>query len=284
VSELSEKLDLSKPIISKHIHILEENKLIKQQETGDINDKRKKNFVVTVDHIDVEFPQKLYLPYQEITHEIKLGYFSDFRVEPTCGLASQRQIIGKIDDARSFSLNERITAELLWFADGYVEYLIPNTLEKGQHPELMEFSLELSSEFPESNNNWKSDINFYVNDVKIGSYTAPGNYSDVRGEYTPAWWGDHLSQYGLLKHIRVTNSDTGIDGYKISNVTLQDLKISESPFIKLRMGIDPSAENRGGLTIFGKSFGNHPQNILLKMFYSEEGKRSGEGGAQGYKL
>lgn len=268
VSRLSEELHLSKAIISKHVHILKEAKLIKQEEV-DLGDRRKKQFSLNVDHIEIDFPHKVYLPFNEVSSEIKLGYYSDFRVEPTCGIASKYELIGEVDDPRTFSLNERVDAELLWFADGFVEYRIPNQLEEGQTPELIEFSLELSSEFPESNNNWLSDISFYINDVRIGTWTSPGNFSDVRGKYTPDWWGDRLSQYGLLKHVRITNSDTGIDGEKVSDVTLKDLHISSSPFIKLKIGIESNARNKGGVTIFGKSFGNHAQNANFRIFYSE---------------
>lgn len=60
-----------------------------------------------------------------------------------------------------------------------------------------------------------------------------------------------------------------MDGHKISSVTLANLNIEDSPFIKLKIGIDENSKNKGGLTIFGQDFGNYPQNILLKIYYSE---------------
>ena len=174
-----------------------------------------------------------------------------------------------MDDPRSFVLNDRIDAVLLWFSSGYVEYMIPNLLDENEKPELLELSLELSSEFPVSNNNWPSDITFYINDIDVGTWTCPGNYSDVRGKYTPAWWDSNYSQYGLLKHLRINNKDTGMDGHKISDICLHDLHLSESPFIKLRIGIKKDALNPGGLTIFGSDFGNHNQNMLLSVYYSD---------------
>ena len=168
------------------------------------------------------------------TTEIKLGYFSNFYALPSCGLASAEAVIGALDDPRSFVLNERTDASLLWFSDGYVEYMIPNFLENNQIPEMLDISLEISSEFPESNNNWPSDISFYINDISIGTWTCPGNFSDVRGRLTPDWWDASYSQYGLLKHLRVSNKDTGVDGYKISDVKLSDLHLETSPFIRLK--------------------------------------------------
>ncbi|MDH6363997.1 putative transcriptional regulator [Enterococcus sp. PF1-24] len=269
VSEIAKKLNLSKAIVSRHLRLLEDARIIKLDDSKNSSDNRTKNFKLAVDHIDIDFPKKIHLPFQESITEIKLGYFSDFSAEPTCGLVSETKVIGELDDPRSFVSNERIEASLLWFSDGFVEYVVPNQIPADAHLELLELSLELSSEFPESNNNWPSDISFFINDIPLGTWTAPGNYSDVRGTLTPKWWASTLSQYGVLKHIRVTNTDTGIDGKMVSNTKLNDLKLDTSPFIKVKIGVKPDAKNKGGLTIFGNAFGNHPQNILLKCFYSD---------------
>jgi predicted transcriptional regulator len=270
VSELAKELGLSKAIISRDIRLLEDTKLIKLQENSEISDSRKKKFILNVDHIEIDFPKKIHLPYKAITSEIKLGYYSNFSVVPTCGLASSTKVIGELDDQRAFVSNDRVDASLLWFADGFVEYVIPNNLKKNSRAELLELSLEISSEFPGSNNTWPSDISFYINDVLLGTWTAPGNFSDVRGKLTPSWWENGLSQYGVLKHLRVSKNDTGIDGQKISSITLANLNIENSQFIKLKIVTEANSKNKGGLTIFGKHFGNHPQNILLKIYYSEE--------------
>lgn len=269
-SELAKSLNLSKAILSRHLKILEDSKLIHISHNYSSSDNRKKVYTLKVDQIRVNFPKRIYLPFQKKTSEIRLGFFSDFSVTPTCGLSSPTEVIGDIDDPRSFVSNDRINASLLWFSEGYVEYKIPNLLESHQKPELLELSLEISSEFPVSNNNWHSDITFYINDIDIGTWTCPGNYSDVRGKYTPEWWSSDFSQYGLLKNLRVNQFDTTIDSHEISDVRLEDLHLENSPFITLRIGVKPDAVNPGGVTIFGSEFGNHDQNILLSVYYSEE--------------
>jgi len=50
-------------------------------------------------------------------------------------------------------------------------------------------------------------------------------------------------------------------------VTIDDLHLDDSPFIKLRLEIEEKAKNKGGLTLFGKGFGNHNQNILVNVYY-----------------
>lgn len=268
-SELAQELHLSKAILSRHIKILEDARLIHKSHTYVSSDNRKKVYTLKVDQIQVNFPKRIYLPFKKKTSEIRLGFFSDFSVTPTCGLVSAQKVIGDFDDPRSFVLNERIETSLLWFSNGYVEYMIPNLLDENETPELLEFSLEVSSEFPVSNNNWPSDITFTINDVEVGTWTCPGNYSDVRGKYTPSWWDSNFSQYGLLKHLHINHIDTDVDGHKISDIRLEDLHLSDSPFIKLKIGVKPDAANSGGLTIFGTNFGNHDQNMLLSVYYSE---------------
>ncbi|MBM6585017.1 ArsR/SmtB family transcription factor [Pediococcus acidilactici] len=270
VTELSSLMHLSKAIISRHLHTLEDALLIHYNDVYRTADgiTKKKVFSLAVDFIRIEFPQKIFLPYSKKSTEIQLGYYSDFSVTPSCGIASNKSIIGKFDDPRSFVLDERTDAKLLWLSEGFVEYRIPNILEPSEKLEMLDLSLECSSEFPVSNNNWPSDISFFVNDVKVGTYTSPGNFSDVRGKLNPKWWDTKYSQYGNLIHLRINSEDTGIDGEKVSNVSIKDIGLDDSLFIKIRIAIEENAKHKGGITIFGDTFGNHPQNINLTYYYT----------------
>jgi predicted transcriptional regulator len=271
-SELAAELNMSKAILSRHLKMLEEVHLIHQSHNYASADSRKKVYSLNVDQIVINFPKRIYLPFRKKVSEVPLGLYSDFDVQPTCGLASADSTIGEFDDPRAFVLNQRINASLLWFSKGFVEYKIPNLLDQNERPEMLELSLELSSEFPGSNNNWPSDITFYINDVEVGTWTCPGNFSDVRGKLTPAWWDSRYSQYGQLIHIRINHEDTGIEAHHVSNVKLEDLHLEDSPVIALRIAVRENAEHVGGVTIFGEHFGNNPQNILLSMYYSTADK------------
>lgn len=267
ITELSEALGLSKAIITKHIQKLEEAHLIQcKRHPGKSG--LQKIPTLAVDTIEITFPSKIYHSLSTYLTKIQLGHYTNFEAEPTCGLATATEIVGKLDDPFSFVNPNRVNAELLWFAEGFVEYKIPNNITAEQHPELLEISLEIASEFPYSNNVWPSNIYFELNGIRIGTWTCPGNFSDVRGFYTPDWWGDDLSQYGLLKHIRVSHKNSTIDGEFMSNVTLDELCLTQHNFIDFRIGVDKHAKNKGGLTIFGSKFGNHPQDIIAKLFYS----------------
>lgn len=280
-SELSAALGLSKAILSRHLKMLEDTGLIHLSHNYASRDGRKKVYTLKVDEICIHFPKRIYLPFRRRATEIPIGMYTDFDVYPSCGLAAPDKVIGAMDDPRSFVDNERVNTSLLWFTKGFVEYRIPYALSPGERPEMLELSLELCSEFPISNDNWPSDITFLINGVELGTWTCPGNFSDVRGKLTPDWWDSQFSQYGLLKQIRINHSDTGIDGYKLSDVSIEDLHLDASPFISIRIEVKDTAEHVGGVTIFGKDFGNYPQNILFTTYYSESGAPGDAGGVHG---
>lgn len=76
------------------------------------------------------------------------------------------------------------------------------------------------------------------------------------------------NQYGLLKLLTVNSKGTYIDGLKISDVTIADLNLRAGDSIRFRMSVLDGAKNIGGLTIFGKTFGNYGQDIRVSLNYA----------------
>ncbi len=266
ISEIAEFLQISKAITTRHVQQMEDCGLL-GSERGIGTDRNKKMVYLKVDDIHITFPEKVYPEFQLHATDLKIGHFTDFSVKPTCGLATEKEIVGKSDDPKYFLDTNRVDAALLWFSEGFVEYKFPNLLREEEKPEMLELSFEVASEFPISNNKWPSDISIFVNDLKVATYTVPGNFSDTRGRYTPGWWNDRFSQYGLLKHVRINKLDTGIDGEHYSDITVDDLHLHDHPLMKLRFEVEEDAKNKGGMTLFGKGFGNHDQNILINTYY-----------------
>ena len=98
-------------------------------------------------------------------------------------------------------------------------------------------------------------------------WTAPGDFGKNPGIYTPEWWDPNWNQYGLLKFLSVNETGTFIDGVKVSDISLDDLNISAGSNIKLKMSVSDTSVHKGGLTLYGRSFGNYPQNIKVRMQY-----------------
>jgi predicted transcriptional regulator len=202
-----------------------------------------------------------------------IGSYRQLEATPTCGLVSETKIIGMLDDPRSFFEPDHVYAQLLWFRDGYVEYSFPNNLPYGAAATRMEISMELCSEAPQYDPNWPSDITLWINDVEIGTWTCPGDFGGQRAQLTPAWWHIEQTTFGLLKRWTVDSEGTMIDGAQLSGIQIPDLGIDSSNHVKLRLGVKPDARHRGGINLFGRKFGNYPQDIVMRTFYEFPGDR-----------
>jgi predicted transcriptional regulator len=112
-----------------------------------------------------------------------------------------------------------------------------------------------------------SDITLWINDVEIGTWTCPGFFTGTRGRYTPAWLNISSNQYGLLKTWYINQEGSRIDGMKLSDVTPRKLRLFKHKFIRVRIGHKPDAANKNGITLFGRHFGNYPQDLILQVKY-----------------
>ncbi|MBE6183503.1 ArsR/SmtB family transcription factor [Heyndrickxia ginsengihumi] len=268
IKELSEILGISNAIVTRHIQQLEKARLIRTEKIPGKSGLQKVSKLI-VDNIQIEFPAKIYPDYKSKQVELPVGHYTDYFATPTCGLATENKIIGFVDEPKYFMDPERVQAQIVWFTQGFLEYKISNPLNKNEVLKLLEISFEISSEFPYSNNVWPSDITFYVNNRQIGTWTCPGNFSDIRGKRTPEWWDDANSQYGLFKTIRISEHGCHFDGELLSKLTIEDLALQTEDIVTLRISVEEDAKHIGGATIFGKEFGNHDRDIDFKFYYIE---------------
>ena len=72
----------------------------------------------------------------------------------------------------------------------------------------------------------------------------------------------------MLKLLVVNKEGTFIDGLQISDVTIDSLHLDYRSSIRFRMAVEEDAEHVGGLTIFGKTFGNYRQDIKVSLHYA----------------
>lgn len=268
MNELATSLGITNGALTSHIKKLEESGII-QVMTERGSHGNQKVCKVAVDKIVVDVESEEAEEDQNIYNtEVKVGHYSDYNVYPTCGLATSKAIVGEVDDPRYFSHPDRINAGILWFTKGYIEYMIPNLLPSATKIDQITVSLEISSEAPGVNNDWPSDISILLNDVKIGTWTSPGDYGDVQGIFTPDWWFPNWNQYGLLKMIVINKKGTFVDGLKISDVTINEFNLDYKSTVKFKFEIEEDAKNVGGITIFGSEFGNYNQDIKVRIAYS----------------
>ena len=266
MNQLASQLNITNGALTSHIKKLEDCGLItiSSESSGHGNQKL---CSVKPDKILVELEHPVDYSNTYST-QIGVGQFTSHDICPTCGLATDKTVIGVLDDIRYFNHPDRFNAEIMWFTKGFVEYTVPNLIPRNNKIIQISFSMEISSEAPGINNDWPSDISFYVNDTLVGKWTSPGDYGDVKGMFTPDWWPPNWNQYGLLKLIVINKKGTFLDGLKISDVTTNTLDLDFNSTIRLKMAVEDDSEHVGGLTLFGKSFGNYGQDLNVSLSYT----------------
>lgn len=270
VNEISQALALPQSTVATNVQVLEQTQLIRT-ETAKASNGHQKICAARYHEIVIRFSDNGRRTDDDVIEvAMPLGLYTSCSVAAPCGLCSRDGVIGLLDVPAYFLDPSRMRAGLIWFERGHVEYKFPNNAKlRGLALDALEFSLELSSEVPGTNADWPSDISLWVNDVLIGTWTSPGDFGDKRGVYTPRWWKLEGSQYGELKTWRVTEEGCFIDGTRLSDVRLADLDLDGHHSIRLRIGIADDARHPGGVNIFGKGFGNHDQDIVMRLFLKD---------------
>lgn len=266
MNDIAEKLNLSNGAITMHIKKLEQCDIIRIniltakhgiQKICCLNEDK---FIIDIGKQDIANSYEL---------EIGIGHYSSYEIQPTCGLATKDKLIGEVDNPSYFADPDRINADILWFSKGFIDYRIPNFLKPSQEFSEIQISMEISSEAPGACSLWPSDIFFSLNNIYLGSWTSPGDYADSKGILTPSWWFSNWNQYGLLKLLSINKFGTFIDGLKISDITLNDINLNYKSDLLLKLAIPEHAKHKGGLTIFGKNFGNYNQGMNIRIVYEQ---------------
>ena len=268
VNDISAALGLPQSTIATNVSVLEHSELL---ETRTIKARKGQQKICSsrYDEVIIRFDGKPEHEENEVRVAMPVGLYTAYRVSAPCGLCSQQGIIGLLDVPDLFLDPRRMQASLVWFGRGYVEYQFPNNARiLGRQLEEVAFSMELSSEVPGTNTDWPSDISVWINDVLVGTWTSPGDFGDARGIYTPRWWKLEGSQYGKLTHWRVTKTGAFLDQERLSDVSITDLRLDAHHSIRLRVGIRDDAEHPGGINIFGRGFGNHDQDIMMRLVFA----------------
>lgn len=265
ILELATIIGVSSTIITRYILAMEEAGIVKSEM---VPAKRGKQKICQLNTTSILLDMSTQAATDEDITElvIPIGQFSDFQIEPTCGLASTTNYIGMVDDPRYFSNPVSATAGLVWFESGHIKYTLPSYLfDHSQTIQSIEISLEICSEYPHFKNEHPSDIVFSLNDVTLGVWTSPGCFGGKKGLYTPAWFTCG-TEFGLLKRIRITPDGTYIDGEKLSDVSIKDLDLNSNTNQVLKIDSPKTVQHPGGITLFGKGFGNHNQDIVVRIF------------------
>lgn len=268
IAGLARKLKLPISTVSFHVNILKKagfiTVTIKRYTRGNA-----KLIARQVDRLAIDFVTEVHASkQQQFVQEIPLGSFTDAKVEAGCGMASEYAIIVADDMPGAFYSPQRAEAQIIWFAKGYLEYRIPNYMMKDKKVNAITLSMEICSEAPNYNNEWESDITFWINGVELTTYLSPGDFGGRRGRLNPDWWSDYSTQYGIVKALRITSECVYLDETPVSTYNIEKLKLQEGEYFIFRIGIKENARHKGGINIFGEKFGDFAQGLMYMVDYS----------------
>lgn len=266
INEIAETLSIPASSAAAHVKILEKAGVIKTTLQPGIRGSMKMCHIV-LDHIYLDVNTSNNIGQNTEVIHMPIGSYVDYKVVPTCGLAGTKGPIGEEDEPRSFYSPERFATKLLWFQKGYVEYRFPNHSLKNRKEKQLEISAELCSEDHEYNMEWPSDITVWINDIEAGTFICPSDFGGRRGILNPDWWPDKNTQYGMLKTWIINENGTFIDGDRINKRSIGEYNLYEKEYISVKIGIKEDAKNSGGINIFGDSFGDYNQNIIMKLTF-----------------
>lgn len=266
---LAEKLNLSMSTTVFHLKFLKEANLIKVLPSPN---KRGNEKIVTQGIASILLDFKAIIPYtnSEFVYEVPVGSYTDFDIQSPCGLVNEKGLIYMHDNPDVFRMPERFSATLLAFSKGYVEYTIPAFEYQNKNILSFTFSVELCSECPNYNNEWKSDITFWINGKEICTYRSLGDYGDRQGRFPIQHWPANSTQYGMLKKIRIDKTGTYLDEKLISDITVDELGLNNYNLTTLRIGIKDNARYVGGINIFGRNSGDTDQDIVVQVCYQKK--------------
>lgn len=202
------------------------------------------------------------------TATISIGDYIDAQFSDECGLATDKKVLTSNNPRNAFH-PERHDIQMIWNSfSGYVTYAIPNAFTSTAPLSEISMSMELCSETHGYNNDYPSDITFWINGVELCTWTCPGDFGDKYGLFTPAWWFPESTKYGLLTTVGVSDKGVSLNGKLVNKlVRLSDLSLDAGSRVTFTIGVKKDAEHQGGFNLFGEKFGNFNQPVKFTAAY-----------------
>lgn len=216
-------------------------------------------------YLDLFIP-KLLQDEKEVTYTMGVGQFVECEGTSDCSFVTTEKLYHV--SWNNVYIRERFNADLFYSLSGTVTYAFPSNFATMHDCIELSVSLEICSETFEYNNSWKSDVTFWINDIELLTYTCPADFGGRKGLLNPEWWKLNMTQFGEYKEIKINEKGVFLDGELVNEkIKLSTLKLQKSPAVYFKLGNKPDAQFVGGFNVFGKKFGDYPQDIVLKAKY-----------------
>jgi len=201
------------------------------------------------------------------SQSVGVGCYSDYSGDTVKLLLAENRVVSIPGD--NFP-EERFNSLLVFTNYGRISYSFSNGKAKSSRVKEIVFTFEICSEAPFYDNNYLSDITFWVNGVELTTYTLIGDFGDRRGKLNPAWWPAVNTQYGQLVRLSANKNGVMINGNVVNpRVNVDHLMLDKGHKTEFTFGNKDTAEHRGGFNLFGRSFGDYPQDICMELVSEE---------------
>lgn len=266
ISEIAHALGIPKTTAIHHVEVLEQAELVvvlyKTSTKGTV---RIVGRNIKSTHICHYYPDPVEQKnFNTLFQTHKVGHFSDIDCNTYAVVLGDHTTFETADrfDPRHYD------ALLLFTEKGIITYDFSSAVAKNHRVHELSLSLEICSEAPYYNNNYYSDITFWINDVELCTYLSTGDYGDRIGRLNPEWWPRTNTQYGKLVSLVVNGKGVMLNGIEVNNkITVEHLKLDKHDSIKISFGNKGTSMHIGGMNIFGSHFGDYEQDIVLKIEY-----------------
>lgn len=266
ISEIAQSLGIPKTTAIHHVEILEQAELVvvlyKSSSKGTV---RVVGRNIKSTHICHFYPDPVEQQNSKtFTQTHKVGHFLDINCDTYAVVLGDHTIFETTDrfDTKHFD------ALLLFTEKGIITYEFSGAVAKNHKVHKLSLSLEICSEAPYFNNNYYSDITFWINGVELCTYLSTGDYGDRRGRLNPEWWPNVNTQYGKLVSLVVTDNGVMLNGIDVNQkINVDSLELDKHDSIKVTFGNKGTSTHIGGMNIFGSCFGDYEQDIVLKIDY-----------------
>lgn len=267
--ELAKEMGIPVSTTSFHVKSLREAGLIKVLANPSKRG-NEKNISFDCERVSIFFTDGANVDRYNKIIEIPLGSYIEYDITPPCAICTHDELVGALDDVRVFEHPKRVNAQLISFYKGHIVYPIPLETEEEAKIASLNITMEICSECPNYNNSWKSNITFYLDDVELATYLSLGDYGGRRGRFTPSFWGNNSTQYGMLVNLTIDEKGTFLDGVKVSELTIDKLDLQDKYLTKLKIAIKGDAKYVGGINIFGRHFGDYDSDIVVQIAYEKK--------------
>ena len=273
IYELAKLNHVSVSSIIFHLKILEDAKLIIITTSSGTKEKKIVNRYGQIQSLSIELSltENIKQDLEKATQTVPVGAYVDADMGDESGIVFNGKIVPIHNNAPY--RHDRFEAVSLFLNSGYVEYSFNNDQFRNKEVSNLTITLEICSEAPYYNNEFKSDITFYINGIEILTYTSIGDYGGRKGRYTQQFTSNNFSEFGKLEVITVNAKGVYI-GEKLVNehITLDDLKINKGNCVKFKVESKKDAKNQGGFNIFCRGSGDYNQDIEMQVTYKDDKK------------